>query len=236
MIREAIILCGGQGTRLQGVLPDGTPKCIAAVNDEPFIAHQLRQLHDADIKRVILATGYGADKIETQEGNVPEELVFSREEQPLGTGGALRLAAEKIQGDSFLVLNGDTYVDLALSTFVEWFDLVGPDVGVLLVKGDGQKRLGILEEGNGWMNGGVYAFKKDLFPNTADMPPHFKCELEEHLFPQFKATKKRIIGYQTSARWIDIGTPESLARAQEFFACLPGSTSCSPAGTAAGQA
>lgn len=241
---EAVILCGGQGTRL------GLPgqKCMALANGQPFVQHLLNQLIAAGIKRVVIATGHKAEAVEKslgeEYGSHPSEyleLAYSRESQPLGTGGALRLAAEQIKGDSFLCLNGDSYCDFPLEQFIEWFDLVDPDAGVLLVpeQGTQTKPLGLAHEHGGkWVNGGVYGFKSRLVRGWNDGSPPLKFGIEEDAFPVWRKTGRKLIGYQSNARWIDIGTPESLARAGEFFKevaeCSKHSTPCSPAAVGAG--
>jgi len=221
---EAVILCGGQGTRL------GLPgqKCMVQIDEELFLDKIIEQLNVIQVERIVLACGHGADQVRDEFGNIPS-VVISEEPQPLGTGGALRLAAEQIKGESFLCLNGDSYVDFPLHQFVEWFDLVDPDAGVLLVpeQGTQTKHLGLAHEHGGkWVNGGVYAFKRHLFDDWGRWPAGpVKLGLEEDLFPLWRSAGKKLIGYQSNARWIDIGTPESLARVGEFFKQL-GATTC----------
>lgn len=238
MITEAVILCGGQGTRL------GLPgqKCLAPINGRPLLGYLVEQLVEAGMEQLVFATGKDAKSIESaMVGRWKPECVFSRESQPLGTGGALRLAAEKITGDRFLCLNGDSYVDYPLAQFCEWLDLVDPDAGVLLVPEQGAqtKYLGLPEEGRGnWVNGGVYGFKKQVvFDYFAwSVRDNTSCGIEEHMFPIWRAASCKLVGYQSNARWIDIGTPESLARAGEFFKqCSRPSSPTSPAETIAGQ-
>ena len=100
VIDEAIILAGGKGTRLKSVLPD-LPKPLAPVNGRPFIFYLLDQLDKSMIKQVIISTGYMAEKIEETVGYKYKNLQieYSREQTPLGTGGAIRLAAERIRNE-----------------------------------------------------------------------------------------------------------------------------------------
>src|SRR5438094_6234838 len=106
-LREAVILCGGLGTRLRDAVGD-LPKSLADVRGRPFLEWLLLGLGQRDrIHHVILATGYRADMIERHFGHEPWcgiSLTYSRESAPLGTGGALRLAASLSQSPHLLVL------------------------------------------------------------------------------------------------------------------------------------
>lgn len=115
MIREAVILCGGLGTRLQSEVPD-LPKAMAPVHGRPFLEYQLDYLEAEGIQHIILATGHLADHLEQHFGAGYGQLriSYSRETSPLGTGGASRLAARRIGSFPFLLLNGDTYFPVPL--------------------------------------------------------------------------------------------------------------------------
>src|SRR5262245_29284658 len=108
----ALILVGGLGARLRSALTD-RPKALAPVDGRPFLAFLLGQLPAAGIRRVVLCTGYRAHQVEETFGSRYGDLAltYSREETPLGTGGALRLAVPRMDAERFLVLNGDSYID-----------------------------------------------------------------------------------------------------------------------------
>ena len=108
----ALILAGGLGTRLRKYFPNN-PKVMAPINNRPFIYQLLDILEKARIKKVIIGTGYLADKIENVIGGSYKDLniIYSREEKPLGTGGAVKLAGKKISTQYTLVINGDSYVE-----------------------------------------------------------------------------------------------------------------------------
>ncbi len=127
---DAIILCGGAGTRLRTVT-DG-PKAMAIVGGRPFLELLLFQLRRHAIERVILAVGYQGDVIRSYFGEnfFGLQLVYSSEVTPLGTGGALRNAAELVQSSSVLVLNGDSYTDADLSHFLLHHSNAMPDMSV----------------------------------------------------------------------------------------------------------
>src|SRR6187431_1511995 len=109
---EAIVLAGGFGTRLRGIVDD-VPKPLAAVAGRPFLAWLLDRLAGSGMRRCILATGYMSDLIEQRIGTRWQgmDIAYSVEPEPLGTGGAIRLAANRLQGDAAHVLNGDTWLE-----------------------------------------------------------------------------------------------------------------------------
>jgi len=110
---QAIVLAGGLGTRLRQVVPD-LPKPMAPVAGRPFLAWILDRLVQAGFDRIVLAVGYRGDVIRDHFGRdyngVP--VAYSTEEEPLGTGGAIRLAAQCITESPVFVLNGDTFVEV----------------------------------------------------------------------------------------------------------------------------
>ena len=101
----AAILAGGQGTRLRPVLAD-RPKVLAEVMGRPFLSYLLDQLSSAGARKVILCTGYMGDMVQEVYGGTYKSLhlLYSREDEPLDTGGALRLALPLIDSDCVLVM------------------------------------------------------------------------------------------------------------------------------------
>src|ERR1700752_2462097 len=113
MVKEAIILAGGFGTRLREVIQD-LPKPMAPVNNKPFLDYTLKYLAHYGIKKTVLSVGYLSEKIIAQYGNsfADMELAYSVEEEPLGTGGGIRLAMQQCQDYDVLVTNGDSFFDI----------------------------------------------------------------------------------------------------------------------------
>ena len=106
---EAIILAGGLGTRLRSVVSE-VPKCMAPVDGKPFLQYLLEYLSRFDISHVVLSVGYLRDTIIrfVESRPWPFEISWAVEEEPLGTGGGIRLALSKCHGNQVYVLNGDT--------------------------------------------------------------------------------------------------------------------------------
>ncbi|EQD41925.1 D-glycero-d-manno-heptose 1-phosphate guanosyltransferase, partial [mine drainage metagenome] len=117
-MNEAIILAGGLGTRLRSEVRD-LPKVLAPVAGRPFIAYILDQLAQQSFSRVILATGYRADQVEAVLGTRwgPLILEYSREDEPLGTGGAIREALRHCRTGRVAAINGDTYLKVDYGVF-----------------------------------------------------------------------------------------------------------------------
>src|ERR1700756_5410431 len=128
---EAIVLAGGEGRRLRAVVSD-LPKPMANVAGRPFLWWLLNRLAQLQVRRVILSVGYKADAIQNHFGNVFSgvELAYSVETEPLGTGGAIRLALEQAREKQVIVLNGDTYTDVDLRGLNAKFESSGTDLAV----------------------------------------------------------------------------------------------------------
>jgi NDP-sugar pyrophosphorylase family protein len=226
----AAILAGGFGTRLQSVLSD-TPKVLAEVSGKPFLAYILEHLARAGFRSAVICTGYMADKVRDCFGDAygSLRLTYSREDKPLGTGGALRLALPCVSSDAILVMNGDSYIDVDLTAYVAWFLQKEARVALLLAKVSDTGRYGAVtvdrddrivtfdekgkSSGPSWINAGIYLMKKSL---AASIPADRPYSLEHELFPSLEG--KELLGYRCRAPFIDIGTPESYARADSFFA------------------
>ena len=229
---DAIILAGGKATRLASVMPD-VPKALAPVSGKPFLDYLLAFLAASGmVRRAIVSVGRMADQITDHYRGHPADLplVFSLESTPLGTGGAVLLAREKIKGDHFLVLNGDTIVGAQLSELVARHIRSGADASLTLVqvpdsgrygsvKLDGDRVVSFGEKkpdaGPGLINAGLYVFRSAslaTFPVT-------QCSLERDILPRLLMGTVR--GEVTSGPFIDIGLPEAYAKAGEFLRMFP---------------
>src|SRR6185295_19328594 len=117
----AIVLAGGMGTRLRAVVAD-RPKVLAPVAGRPFLTYLLDQIVEAGIRRVVLSTGYLAEQFAPVIGERYRdlEILYAREDEPLGTGGAIRFAGELADAGQLLVMNGDSYCDANLRAYSDW--------------------------------------------------------------------------------------------------------------------
>jgi D-glycero-alpha-D-manno-heptose 1-phosphate guanylyltransferase len=224
------VLAGGFGTRLRSVIAD-RPKVMAPVLGRPFLAYLLTQLTRAGVREAVLLTGYMAERVEAEFGRSFNgmRLAYSVETSPLGTAGALRHALPLLTRSTVLVLNGDSYCDLDVAAFFEQhvrnraeFSMAlaeVPDVARFgkITLDDGQ-RVARYEEksaagGRGWINAGSYLLARGLLD---EIPPGM-VSLERDLFPHWAAAG-RCHGFRVAGRFLDIGTPESYASAEAFFA------------------
>jgi len=225
----AVLLAGGLGTRLKPVISD-KPKILADICDRPFVTFLLDQLLMADIRDVVLCTGYMADQVYEKLGDVYKslKLTYSKEDTPLDTGGALRLALPHIKSDIALVMNGDSFVNVQFAVYIDWFFKKKCPASMLLVNVSDTGRFGKVfvdengrlfsfkEKGSdsnpGWINAGVYLMKKSLIETIPKQTPF---SLERDFFP--KLVGQGLYGFQFEGEFIDIGTPETFALAEDFF-------------------
>lgn len=223
---DVVILCGGLGTRLRSVTGEN-PKVLVSVNGRPFLDLLLDEVRRQGGRRVILCVGYQAGKIqEYYTGrDTGLNLVCSREDQPLGTGGAICRAAGLIESDSFLVLNGDSFcpVDMralgafhqdkrALGTIAVCPGRAGGDYGGVVLEEGTDRVLAFQEKDRSstasYVNAGVYVLSRAVFKQ---MPDQERFSLEYDVFPRC-VDQGALWGFRTEAPLWDIGTPERLAR------------------------
>lgn len=226
---DALILCGGQGTRLRSIIAD-KPKVLAPINGRPFLSYLLDQLVNAGFRDVILCTGYKGEMVRDALGPHYKGLNirYSRETEPLGTGGALRYALPMIEGSYILAMNGDSYIDADICSFIEWYLKGGYDASILLTNVEDTSRYGRVKidedgkiisfdekqegSGSGWINAGVYLLKTSLLRHIQTGIPY---SLEQEFFPCLP--DESLYGYRCKSELLDIGTPDSYARAEGFL-------------------
>jgi D-glycero-alpha-D-manno-heptose 1-phosphate guanylyltransferase len=226
----AIILAGGMGTRLRSRVSD-RPKVLASIRRRPFLAYLLDQLSDAGVREVVLCTGYMGAQVRTTfgDGYGNLHLVYSQELSPLGTGGAVRAALPLTQSDPVLVLNGDSFCQVDLPAMWARHHALGAEATLLLVhvpdsgryggvKTNPDGRLAAFAEKNddggpGWINGGMYLISRRLLET---IPADGAVSLEREVFPAWIG--RATYGYPSEGPFLDIGTPETYAAADSFFA------------------
>lgn len=227
---DAIVLCGGAGTRLRAVT-DG-PKAMVSVGGRPFLELLLHQLRRWGIERVILAVGYQGDAIRNHFGDEAFglEIVYSPELTPLGTGGALRNAADLVSSSTVLVLNGDSYTDADLQRFFKNHTHNGAEISVLVVPPDGREDCGAVSVdpegrlldfqekqpgiGPRYVNAGIYLLSREILYETSS---GIQLSMERELVPKWLAEGKQIRAILDPAMCHDIGTPERYQRAQALL-------------------
>ncbi len=233
---EVIILAGGLGTRLRSVVSE-VPKCMAPVAGKPFLWYLLRYLMRYNVTKVILSVGYLREVIykwvDGVKNDFPFDFEYATEEEPLGTGGGIKLALSKTSENDVLVLNGDTYFDVDLDRFYEQHCKCPSSVSLALKPMKEFDRYGAVETGEchiivafhekqyckaGLINGGVYLINKQN-TNYEALPTKFSFE-KEVLEPGVR--KHDIYGFDFGGYFIDIGVPEDYIRANAEFTLLFG--------------
>ena len=220
---EAIVLAGGLGTRLQSVVSD-VPKPMAPIEDKPFLEYILKYLKKNDILRVILSVGYKWEIIKEYFGDNFDgiELIYSVEDEPLGTGGAIKNAMSKVTSNEVYIINGDTFFNVNLNKL----ELVNDSKLMLSLKNmQDFDRYGCVEsdENNlvtkfteksyrkvGNINGGIYLASKDIFDDF-DLATVFSFEE----FMENNLQKLNISSMVFDNYFIDIGIPEDYEKAQK---------------------
>jgi len=233
MIREAILLAGGQGTRLKQVVHD-LPKSMAPIIGRPFLEYQLDYLDKWSIKRAIISVGYKKETIISHFGEKYKsiEIVYAVEDEPLGTGGAVMNAFQFVEGPAAFIFNGDTYLDINLKRVNDFRWIKETDVVIVLrfeddtsrfgsVTFDGSGRItGFIEKqensGEGYINGGAYLINKGYLEKF-DLPGKYSLERDFFMnyFEQEEFYAMRCFSY-----FRDIGIPEDYLKAQDEFRTL----------------
>ncbi len=226
MLKEAIILAGGLGTRLKGVISD-IPKPMAPINGTPFIQHLFNYLIEQKITHVVLAVGYKHEVIEQYFGKKYKTLAiaYAVEHEPLGTGGGIANALNFVKSNEVFLLNGDTFFDVDLTALYAQHKLSKADLTLSLkpmhdfnrygtVEYDLNNRIVLFNEKKavkkGFINGGVYVITKQLFSSfSASEKFSFEQNIMEKGVNRFNMQAHVCKGY-----FIDIGIPEDYERAQ----------------------
>ena len=215
---ESIILAGGLGTRLRECVPD-LPKPLAPINGAPFLDILLKQLETFPVSKIVLAVGYKAECI--QDAYKGRSLIFSVEDEPLGTGGALKKALALTSSEHVLALNGDSFLDIDFTAFWQQHQETRADLTLACLSMENERygsvsfeedtrRIRSFTEASSWINGGVYLMQRDLLK---EFPPFFS--LEKEAFPAL--LHKNLYGFPCKGTFIDIGTKSSFCEAQQLL-------------------
>jgi D-glycero-alpha-D-manno-heptose 1-phosphate guanylyltransferase len=230
---QAIILAGGFGTRLQSVIKD-VPKPMADINSKPFLEYILKYLQSYGVSKAILSVGYKQEVIKDYFGNNYKDIkiLYSSEDEPLGTGGAIKQAIEYTDDDMLLVLNGDTLFDVALDEFYSTYTSKDnnhkSDIVIALKQMSNVDRYGAVKIDKNstvtaftekkfyektYINGGVYLIKREIFKDIQES----KFSFEEFLESSIDNLNVYGDNIASNRYFIDIGIPTDYAKAQDDF-------------------
>ncbi len=229
MIDQAVILCGGRGTRL-GALTAELPKPLLKVDDAPFLDLLLFELGRHGIRRILLLAGFAATRIAEYAATTPLKPRFGLtvevavEPEPAGTGGALWHARHRLD-DSFVLLNGDSWFDINLLDLAARLAQDPTALGALALRRlpdaarygavslAGDRIVAFAERppggGSGLVSGGIYALRRAAVDGLGPL-----ASLEAEMFPGL-AQAGRLRGVVFDRYFVDIGVPEDLARARQ---------------------
>ena len=221
---KAIILVGGEGTRLRP-LTYTVVKAMVPILNKPFIEYVFLYLSSHKIREIILAMGYKPDCITDYFGDASQlgtKLVYSVETEPLGTAGAVKNAEQHID-NAFFVMNGDIFTDLNLTEMLRFHENKGAKVTIALAPVEDPTRFGVVETDSNqrvtrfiekpkpeqvtsnMINAGIYIVEREILNRV---PQGKRFMFERDVFPVLLSEGEPVFGYATDAYWIDTGTPE----------------------------
>ncbi len=221
---QAVILVGGEGTRLRP-LTYGTPKPMVPIMNVPFLARTMERLYEANILEVILAAGYMPQAIIDYFGDgerIGMKVTYAIEETPLGTAGALKNVEQQITGP-FFVLNGDIFTSLDLRTMLQYHREKRGAGTLHLIRVDDPSPFGCVvhdqtgristfvekppkgEEPTNEINAGTYLLERDILDL---IPAGRPVSIERETFPRLIGNGKALYAHTTADYWIDLGRPE----------------------------
>jgi mannose-1-phosphate guanylyltransferase len=237
---KAIILVGGQGTRLRP-LTLTTPKPLLPLVNRPLLDHVINLLSTHGLTDIILAVGYRSERFEEVYGDgshLGVRITYVREDRPLDTGWAIKNVQHHLNPDeACVVFNGDILTDLPITDMIRWHRERGALCTIALTPVEDPSQYGVVdldEEGrivrftekpgreeatSNWINAGTYIMEPqalDYIPEVQlldEIPPGRPYSVELGLFPTLLKEGKPLYGYRSGAYWMDIGTPEKYMQA-----------------------
>ena len=230
---EAILLVGGRGTRLRP-LTVHTPKPMVPAAGVPFLTHQLARARAAGVEHIVLATSYLAEVFEPCFGDGSSlglHLEYVTEDEPLGTGGAIRNVASRLRSapdEPVLIFNGDILTGLDIRALVRTHETTGADVSLHLTRVEDPRAFGLVptdatgrvtaflekpqtpeEIVTDQINAGAYVFRRSVIDTIPEGRP---VSVERETFPELLATGAHLQGMVDSTYWLDLGTPQAFVR------------------------
>ena len=241
---QALILIGGLGTRLKKVI-SGVPKPMAPINGKPFLEYLVLYLKKQGIRHFVFCVGYLPKTVKDHFGKGEKIGVeirysqdYSKDGKLGGTAWAVLKAKRFIKNSPFLVLNGDTFLEVdikRLFSFHQKNQAIGTiclthfediiEKGEVLFNKKGRIEKFLEKQPihrTGWINGGAYLFQKEIFDyfpkiEKKDFVEGIWFSLERHVFPEIIKRKLPLFGFKTKGYFIDIGTPIEYQKAQKYF-------------------
>ena len=228
---EAILLVGGQGTRLRP-LTISTPKPMLPVAGVPFTEHQIIKAREAGIEEIVLATAFKAEIFKPHFGdgsNFGIKIKYAVEESALGTGGAIRNAADQLESSGpVAIFNGDVLTGHDLSGQFDFHEKNSAEVSLYLTKVADARALGAVELDSSnrvlafnekmenpptnIINAGCYIFNREVIN---EIPANQVISVERETFPQLLKRGASVYGFVDTSYWLDIGTPTALIKASQ---------------------
>ena len=217
---DILILCGGLGTRFRQVMND-RPKGLAPVAGKPILEILIDEFTSQGAQRIILGVGYMKTQIIDHFKKIDSvEIIFSQENEPLGTGGAILNALPKIESDRFLVSNGDSICDMDYNKMIAFHDHKKSDITIAVSPTQNAEDYGNIDiddagkitaftekvqsRKKGIISAGVYLLPVRIFKTIEKKYP---LSIEIDLFPQM-VKQFNIFGYRTGSEVLDIGTED----------------------------
>ena len=231
---EAILLCGGLGTRLRSVVSD-RPKPMADIAGKPFLHYLVKMLSESGVRHLIFALGYMGEQIEAYFQSGEEyglSISYSYEDSPLGTGGAIRNALSKVSGENVLVLNADTYfrtdyesllreqlknkaamtiASRKIEDISRYGAILKDESGRILRWNEKMSSDQVEAPRPGEINGGIYVMQKSLIEKI----PEGKQSLENDCIPAWLKDGVYLQAISSDGYFMDIGIPEDYAQFRE---------------------
>ncbi|MFH1630941.1 MAG: nucleotidyltransferase family protein [Candidatus Aenigmatarchaeota archaeon] len=230
--KQAIILCGGLGTRMRNVTRGMQQKIMLEIDGNPIVEYLIELFKSYDVKDIILSVCYHRDDVKRYFGDGSRfgvRISYTEEDEnnPLGTGGALALSREKING-TFVLVNGDNLTDLNIREMYELHETRDALTSIALVDVDDPREYGSVRIDDSdriveflektvmkvspWVNSGFYIMEPGVF----DFLLEGRHSLEKDVFPEIVSTGN-VYGYKYSGKWIDVGNKERYEKAKQLF-------------------
>lgn len=229
---ETVLLVGGLGTRLRSELGD-LPKPMVDIGGQPFLERVILHLRSYQVRRFILAVGYGREAIEQYFGDgafLDVSIEYSRETQPLGTAGAVRNTFPLLREHQVLVLNGDSFADIDYDDLLTFHRAQGGPLTLAAVYKPDCRDFGRVQifdnrvtsfreklhsdNTPGHINTGVYVFERGLIET---IPAGIVQSLEQQVFPSLLERGGKIQAFCTDRYFMDLGTPQRLRQLRSDF-------------------